>query len=179
LDDQFQRELGAQIQKEQEALYDAGSIILNDHLNKVQSAETVDKSIEENLQIMRYLFSKNSVFRVPWESVPCVQVEESLASTQDMVWQDSFLMSLGFTKNKADSNLYYKVEDDGLVILLLYVDDLFLTGNEKLIVECKRELSAEFEMKDMGPLHYFFDLEVWQGPDGIFYLVKENTLLRS
>ena len=40
---------------------------------------------------------------------------------------DGFLMSLGFTKSKADSNLYYKVENDGLMILLLYVDDLFLT----------------------------------------------------
>lgn len=77
-------------------------------------------------------------------------------------------MSLGFTKNKANSNLYYKVEDDGTVILLLYVDDLFLTGNKKLIIGCKRELSAEFEMKDMGPLHYFLGLEVWQGPDDIF-----------
>ena len=40
---------------------------------------------------------------------------------------DNFFMSLGFTKSKADSNLYFKVEDESLVILLLYVDDLFLT----------------------------------------------------
>ena len=40
---------------------------------------------------------------------------------------DSFLMSLGFTKSKVDSNLYFKVEDEIPVILLLYVDDLFLT----------------------------------------------------
>jgi hypothetical protein len=38
---------------------------------------------------------------------------------------DSFLMSLGFTKKKVDSNLYFKVMNDELVILLLYVDDLF------------------------------------------------------
>ena len=38
---------------------------------------------------------------------------------------DGFLTSLFFTKSKSDSNLYYKVEDDGLMILLLYVDDLF------------------------------------------------------
>ena len=38
---------------------------------------------------------------------------------------DSFLMSQGFTKNKADSNLYFKVEDRRPVMLLLYVDDLF------------------------------------------------------
>ena len=44
---------------------------------------------------------------------------------------DSFLKTLGFTKSKADPNLYMKVMDDEPVILLLYVDDLFLTGNEK------------------------------------------------
>jgi hypothetical protein len=81
---------------------------------------------------------------------------------------DSFLMSLGFTKSKADPNLYYKVEDSGPVILLLYVDDLFLTGNEKLITECKRKLASEFEMKDLGMMHYFLGLEVWQKPDEIF-----------
>ena len=74
---------------------------------------------------------------------------------------DNFLMSLGFTKSKTDSNLYYKVVNDGTIILLLYVDDLFPTGNEKLIVGCKRELSAKFEMKDLGHLHYFLGLEVW------------------
>jgi hypothetical protein len=40
---------------------------------------------------------------------------------------DSFLTSLGFTKSKVDPNLYFKVMNDEPVILLLYVDDLFLT----------------------------------------------------
>ena len=44
---------------------------------------------------------------------------------------DSFLTILGFTKSKVDPNLYMKVMDDEPIILLLYVDDLFLTGNEK------------------------------------------------
>ena len=39
---------------------------------------------------------------------------------------DNFLSSLGFTKSKADSNLYYKVEEGNPVLLLLYVDDLFV-----------------------------------------------------
>jgi hypothetical protein len=50
---------------------------------------------------------------------------------------DSFLTSLGFTKSKADSNLYFKIMDNKPVILLLYVDDLFLTREEKIMVECK------------------------------------------
>ena len=41
-----------------------------------------------------------------------------------------------------DPNLYFKVMDNEPVILLLYVDDLFLTGNEKQISECKKKLAA-------------------------------------
>ena len=48
------------------------------------------------------------------------------------------------------------------MILLLYVDDLFLTGEEKLILDSKRKLAAEFKMKDLGMMHYFLGLEVWQ-----------------
>jgi hypothetical protein len=81
---------------------------------------------------------------------------------------DSFLTSLGFTKSKADSNLYFKIMDNEPVILLLYVDDLFLTREEKLIAECKQRLATEFEMKDLGLMHYFLGLEVWQSPERIF-----------
>ena len=81
---------------------------------------------------------------------------------------DGFLMSLGFTISKADSKVYYKVVDDGIMILLVYVDDIFLTGEEKLMRECKKKLGAEFEMKDLGMMHYFLGLQVWQFSDEIF-----------
>ena len=58
--------------------------------------------------------------------------------------------------------MYYKVADGDQEILLLYVDDLFLIGDEKLILDSKRKLVAEFEMKDLGTMHYFSSLEVWQ-----------------
>ena len=74
---------------------------------------------------------------------------------------DGFLSSLGFTKSKADSNLYYKVEEGNPVILLLYVDDLFVTFDDGLIADMKRKLSTEFEMKDLGGMHYFLGMEVW------------------
>ena len=57
---------------------------------------------------------------------------------------------MGFTKSKAKPNLYFKVIEDEPIILLLYVDDLFLTGNEKQIMESKKKLAEEFEMKDLG-----------------------------
>ena len=48
---------------------------------------------------------------------------------------------MGFTKSKVDPNLYLKVVEDDPVILLLYVDDLFLTRNEKQIMESKKKLA--------------------------------------
>ena len=80
---------------------------------------------------------------------------------------DSFLMSLGFTKSKVDPNLYFKVEDGNQVIFLLYMDDLFLKSDEELILDSKRKLAVEFEMKDLNTMHYFLGLEVWQKPSKI------------
>jgi len=90
---------------------------------------------------------------------------------------DSYLMKLGFSRSEVDPNLYFKVINDKPLILVLYVDDLFLTGADPLIHECKRELAFEFEMKDLGIMHYFLGLEVWQKPWEIFlsqgkYVVK-------
>ena len=53
------------------------------------------------------------------------------------------------------------------MILLLYVDDLFVTGVDGLISDTKRKLAAKFEMKDLGMMHYFLGMEVWQNADGI------------
>lgn len=43
---------------------------------------------------------------------------------------DSYLMSLGFTKSVVDANLYFKIMKGEPLILLLHVEDLFLTTNE-------------------------------------------------
>jgi hypothetical protein len=68
---------------------------------------------------------------------------------------------LGFNKSVVDHNLYYKTVNGESLILVLYIDDLFLTDTESLIVECKYALASKFEMKDLGMMHYFLGLEVW------------------
>ena len=85
-------------------------------------------------------------------------------------------MSLDFSKYVADSNLYYHIVGDECLILVLYVDDLFLTGSERLVVECKRAWTSEFEMKDLGMMHYFLGLEVWQRTDEIFLSQGKYTM---
>ena len=53
------------------------------------------------------------------------------------------------------------------MILILYVDDMFVIGMDGLIADMKRKLAAKFEMKDLGMMHYFLGMEVWQNADGI------------
>jgi hypothetical protein len=53
---------------------------------------------------------------------------------------DSYLLEMGFTKSEADSNLYYIVIGGETLILVLYVDDLFMTGSRKLIAVARRIL---------------------------------------
>ena len=71
-------------------------------------------------------------------------------------------MALGFTESKEDSNLYFKVEGGRPVMLLLYVNDLFLTK------VARRRLAFEFEMKNLDMMHYFLGMEVWQNVDGSY-----------
>ena len=54
------------------------------------------------------------------------------------------------------------------MIIVLYVDDLILSGDEQLIRYCKEDLTREFKMKEMGLMHYFLGLEVWQGDGELF-----------
>ena len=68
---------------------------------------------------------------------------------------DGFLHSLRFSKNTVDSNLYFKVVHNHVLILVLYVDDLFLIGDEQLIEQCKRKITFEFEMKDLGLIQWY------------------------
>jgi len=55
---------------------------------------------------------------------------------------DNYLMKLGFTRSNVDPNLYFNIVQGMPMILVLYVDDLFLIGSEPLMIECKREKAS-------------------------------------
>jgi hypothetical protein len=74
----------------------------------------------------------------------------------------SYFTELGFTKSEADANLYQIAVEGKILIIVLYVNYLILNGEEQLIHSCKEDLEKEFDMKDMGLLHYFLGLEIWQ-----------------
>jgi hypothetical protein len=81
---------------------------------------------------------------------------------------DTYLLQMGFEKSDADPNLYFIIRGEDTLILILYVDDLFITRAEDLIVDCKLGLASEFEMSDIGLMHYFLGMEVWQEEGHIF-----------
>lgn len=60
-------------------------------------------------------------------------------------------MKLGFNKNMFHTYLYFKSINVIHVFLLLYVDDILLMSpNMDLISNVKKELSTEFEIKELG-----------------------------
>eukprot|EP00253_Pinus_taeda_P025381 PITA_25381 len=82
---------------------------------------------------------------------------------------DSFLLESGFSRCHSDNTVYTTKVGKSLIILVLYVDDLILTGSDpNLINHVKSSLKKKFEMTDLGHLHYFLDLQVLQSKEGIF-----------
>eukprot|EP00253_Pinus_taeda_P013638 PITA_13638 len=81
---------------------------------------------------------------------------------------DTYFTGLGFTKSEADANLYHIEVEGKNLIIVIYVDDIILIGDEKLIKSCKEYLAREFEIKDMGLMYYFLGMEVWQGDGELF-----------
>ncbi|KAL0544484.1 hypothetical protein IC582_019600 [Cucumis melo] len=83
----------------------------------------------------------------------------------------STITQLGFSSSPHDTALFTRHTPQGIVLLLLYVDDIIITGNDSQdISDLQHYLSQYFEMKDLGSLNYFLGLEVSRRSDGYFLL---------
>jgi hypothetical protein len=89
-------------------------------------------------------------------------VEEYDSIVKNNAWE---IVPRSIDKSMVGSRWIYKGK---ILIIVLYVDDLILNGDEELIHSCKEDLAKEFEMKDMGLLHYFLGLEIWQRDGELF-----------
>ncbi|KAA0064060.1 Retrovirus-related Pol polyprotein from transposon TNT 1-94 [Cucumis melo var. makuwa] len=84
----------------------------------------------------------------------------------------STIAQLGFTSSPHDTALFTRHTPRGIVLLLLYVDDMIITGNDpQAISDLQHYLGQHFEMKDLGSLNYFLGLEVSRRSDG--YLLSQ------
>ncbi|XP_068649520.1 uncharacterized mitochondrial protein AtMg00810-like [Aristolochia californica] len=87
-------------------------------------------------------------------------------------WFDKFCSTLliqRFTQSQYDSSFFFHKSASGIILLLVYMDDIILTGTDSgLITRLHQLLHATFHMKDLGQLAYFLGLEVYHRPKGIF-----------
>ncbi|KAH9088133.1 hypothetical protein Ae201684P_002236 [Aphanomyces euteiches] len=67
------------------------------------------------------------------------------------------MLSIGFVKSKADHCIYIKRQDEDIILVSLYVDDLILASNsDEMMQTTKIALSKRFKMTDLGPLGSVF-----------------------
>jgi hypothetical protein len=81
----------------------------------------------------------------------------------------SHLLTMGFTPSLADPSLFLYRQGSTVVYLLLYVDDIIVTGNQPTVVQSLiTKLAQEFDIKDLGQLKFFLGLQIDYRSSGFF-----------
>ena len=79
------------------------------------------------------------------------------------------MLHIGFCASAADGNLFILRHGSSIVFLLLYVDDIIITGNKSSFVSSViKLLGVDFDLKDLGLLHYFLGLQIDYTSSGLF-----------
>lgn len=75
--------------------------------------------------------------------------------------KNSRLVKWGFNNSRADTSLFIKHDVKGLIIVLVYVDDILVIGPDSVLLEdFIDQLSKVFVLKDLGLVAYFLRIEV-------------------
>ena len=81
----------------------------------------------------------------------------------------SYLFTLDFVTSTADPSLFIRSVGSSLTYLLLYVDNIIVTGPDYLYISVlKNQLALKFKISDLGLLKYFLGLEIQSSIDDIF-----------
>ena len=87
-----------------------------------------------------------------------VQIEEVIISVGRFT---KSMRAFGYRQSNLDHTLFLKKQHGKIITLIVYVDDMVVTGNDPEERKALQNyLSREFEMKDLGPLKYFLGIEV-------------------
>ncbi|CAL8174271.1 unnamed protein product [Prunus armeniaca] len=95
-------------------------------------------------------------------------------------WFDRFTKStknFGYIQSNVDHTLFLKRDGRRLTALIVYVDDIVVTGNDTgEQLKLQKYLSQEFEMKDLGDLKYILGMDVARSTTGIFLSQRKYVL---
>jgi hypothetical protein len=79
------------------------------------------------------------------------------------------VIAADFSASAHDPALFVHVSPHGRTLLLLYVDDMIVNGDDpKYIVFVKARLSNQFLMSDLDPLRYFLGIDISSSSEGFF-----------
>ncbi|RVW50549.1 Retrovirus-related Pol polyprotein from transposon RE1 [Vitis vinifera] len=131
-------------------------------LKKNDTWDLVPRPINHNVVGCRWIFKTKLHANGSIERHKARFVAKGFSQIHGLDFEDTF-------SPVADSSLFVHHTTAGTVYLLLYVDDMVLTGtNPTLIKTLITRLSKEFAMKDLGSLHYFLRVEVQHNSQGLF-----------
>ncbi|KAK3027217.1 hypothetical protein RJ639_040806 [Escallonia herrerae] len=83
----------------------------------------------------------------------------------------------GLQKSKCDHSVFYRKSNAGVILLVVYVDDIVITGDDCTgITSLKEFLQTKFHTKDLGQLTYFLGIEVTRSKKGIFLSQRKYVL---
>lgn len=89
----------------------------------------------------------------------------------------TFLLEYGFFYSSTDPSLFIFKASTDIIILLLYVDDIILTGSSLLMInQLITSLSSVFHMKDLGDLHNFLGVKACYVADKLFLCQTKYAL---
>lgn len=78
------------------------------------------------------------------------------------------LASIGFQPFSSSECMFRLITEDKVVILLAYVDDLLLFGEEKVVIAVKQKLKKIFSMEDLGTCCFYLGVKINHTTDGLF-----------
>ena len=88
------------------------------------------------------------------------------------------MLKWGFQNTKSDSSLFTLRGTNHITFLLIYVDDIIVTGsNNKFLETFINQLNVAFSLKDLGHIHYFMGLEVHRNGSGMY--LKQTKYIRD
>lgn len=88
------------------------------------------------------------------------------------------MQNVGFKRSQNDYCLYSKNVKNGMMYVLLYVDDVLIFGNDKLeVAKLKAALNNQFHMKDLGLVSNFLGLNITQNIDVDVTIISQKNYL--
>ncbi|KAJ9685389.1 hypothetical protein PVL29_017428 [Vitis rotundifolia] len=115
-----------------------------------------------------------------YEKVCCLKKALYGLKQSPCAWFGKFskeIQAFGMNKSKKDHSVFYKKSIAGIILLVVYVDDIVIIGNDHAgISDLKAFMHSKFHTKDLGELKYFPGIEVSRSKKGMFLSQRKYVL---